>query len=64
LLISPEQPREKAIEALYLFAGGAPVMLVQRFELSRADVRACLDNPTPDARLAALDELLDRIGVP
>jgi len=39
-------------------------MLIWRFELARADARACLDLLSPDDRLAALDALLDRMGVP
>jgi hypothetical protein len=60
LLISPEQPRQKAHDALHRFLGGDPQMLIWRFELARDDAQTCL---TFGDRLAALNALLDRMGV-
>lgn len=64
LIVAPDQTRRKALDAVNEFAAGDLLLLTYEFMLSRADLQSCPASTSFDGRLAFLNTLLDRMGVP
>lgn len=62
-IIDPEQTRRRALDAVNEFVAGDVTLLAYNFMLSRRELQAC-GGETFEARIAALNALLDRMGVP